>query len=76
MIQNSFLDCFMKGSELMNNDLKFLNTKEVAAALNCSLPTARQIMMRADFPLIRTGRAFKVNEQAFLDWARKRRVQC
>ncbi len=64
----------MKGSELMNNDLKFLNTKEVAAALNCSLPTARQIMMRADFPLIRTGRAFKVNEQAFLDWSRKRRV--
>ena len=56
------------------NDVQFLNTKEVAKALGCSLPTARQIMFRYDFPLIRVGRAMKVEKTAFLDWASKRRV--
>lgn len=54
--------------------IKFLDTKEVAKALGCSLPTARQIMFRYDFPLIRVGRALKVERIAFLDWASKRRV--
>ena len=58
----------------MENSIRFLDTKEVAAALNCSLPTARAIMMRADFPLIRVGKSFKVNEQAFIEWSKKRRV--
>ena len=31
-------------------EIKFMNTKQVAQALGCSMPTARQIMMRADFP--------------------------
>ena len=54
--------------------LRFLNTKEVAEALGCSLPTARQVMLRADFPLIRVGKNFKVSEQAFIDWSGRRRV--
>lgn len=58
----------------MHETIKFLNTKQVAEALGCSLPTARQIMMRADFPLIRAGKNFKVNEQAFLEWSKTRRV--
>ncbi len=58
----------------MTDTMKFLNTKEVADALGCSLPTARQIMMRADFPLIRVGRNLKVYEEAFREWARSRRV--
>ena len=58
----------------MTDTMKFLNTKEVADALGCSLPTARQIMMRADFPLIRVGRNLKVYEEACREWARSRRV--
>ena len=50
----------------MNEKIKFLSTKEVAEALGCSLPTARNIMMRADFPLVRVGKNFKVSEQAFI----------
>ena len=58
----------------MDEKLIFMNTKEVAEALGCSLPTARNIMMRADFPLVRVGKNFKVSEQAFIEWSKKRRV--
>lgn len=55
-------------------EIKFMNTKQVAQALDYSMPTARQIMMRADFPLIRVGKNYKVSEQAFVEWSKKRRV--
>lgn len=55
-------------------ELKFYNTKEVANILGCSLPTARNIMMRADFPLIRVGKNMKVEAQALKEWTCKRRV--
>ncbi|MGO5173998.1 helix-turn-helix domain-containing protein [Ruminococcus sp. LCP21S3_E8] len=58
----------------MDEKIKFLGTKEVSDALGCSLPTARNIMMRADFPLVRVGKNFKVSEQAFIEWSSKRRV--
>ena len=59
----------------MDEKIKFLNTKEVAEALGCSLPTARNIMLKsADCPTIRVGKNLKVNEQAFLEWSKKRRV--
>lgn len=58
----------------MNEVIKFLNTREVANTLGCSLPTARNIMMRADFPLIRVGKNLKVELSAFQEWAKKRRV--
>lgn len=51
----------------MSENIKFLTTKDVANALGCSLPTARNIMMRADFPLLRVGKNFKVSEQAFIE---------
>ena len=57
-----------------NNSITFLDTKEVAKSLGCSLPTARQIMMRYDFPLVRVGRAMKVEKSAFIEWASKRRA--
>lgn len=62
----------LQNTELQNN-LRFLSTKEVAEALGCSLPTARKVMYRADFPLIRVGKNFKVSEQAFIDWSSRRR---
>ena len=58
----------------MEEQIKFLSTKEVAKALGCILPTARNIMMRADFPLVRVGKNFKVSEQAFIEWSKNRRV--
>lgn len=58
----------------MDEQIKFLNTKDVAKALGCSLPTARRIMRRQDFPLIRVGKNMKVSNTAFLKWAETRRV--
>lgn len=58
----------------MDDKVVFLGTKEVAEALGCSLPTARQIMMRYDFPLIRVGRAMKVEKNALLEWASHRHI--
>lgn len=58
----------------MDDQIKFLNTKDVAKALGCSLPTARRIMRRQDFPLIRVGKNMKVSNTAFLKWAEARRV--
>ena len=58
----------------MSEDIKFIGTKEVAQALGCSLPTARNIMLRADFTLIRVGKNLRVEIHAFLNWSQKRRV--
>lgn len=52
----------------------FLGTKEVAEALGCSLPTARQIMKRPDFPLIRCGKNMRVSYDAFMKWAESRHI--
>ena len=50
----------------------FLDTKAVAQYLGCSLPTARQIMYRADFPLIKVGKNLRVERSAHqhgvIDW--------
>ncbi len=51
-----------------------MNTKEVAQALSCSLPTARRIMQREDFPLIRVGKNMKVSPEALREWMKNRRV--
>lgn len=59
---------------VMSDTIKFIGTKEVAEVLGCSLPTARSIMMRGDFPLIRVGKNLKVEINALCEWAKKRRV--
>lgn len=58
----------------MTNNEKpvFYGTKEVAECLGCSIPTARQIMHRADFPLIQVGKNLRVSKTAFLEWSSKR----
>ena len=58
----------------MNEDFQFLTPKDVAKALRCSLPTARSIMHRLDFPLIKHGRKMLVEKTAFFEWAKKRRI--
>lgn len=64
----------MREGGKMSKETNFIGTKEVAKMLDCSLPTARNIMHRTDFPLIRVGKNLKVNEQAFIDWSKNRRM--
>ena len=63
---------YKEKAEVLN--MEFLSSKEVATALKCSLPTARNIMRRPDFPLVRVGKNMRVLKSAFLDWSQKRRV--
>lgn len=57
-----------------NKNITTLGTKEVATALCCSLATARQVMHRRDFPLIKAGRNLRVSLPAFENWLQARRV--
>lgn len=61
--------------ELKPDDLIFYNVKDVARMLRCSLPTAREIMHRPDFPLVGTSRQWRVCKSAFEQWAQKRRAE-
>ena len=60
--------------ECINNDLVFYGTKDVARVLGCSIPTAREIMRRADFPLIMVGKNMKVSKPALEQWTMEKRV--
>lgn len=52
----------------------FYTTKDVARCLGCSIPTARQLFYRADFPTIKVGKNLKVSKDAFEKWASEKRV--
>lgn len=52
----------------------FYGTTDVAKMLNCSVPTAREIMRRADFPLIMVGKSMKVSKVALEQWTMERHV--
>ena len=54
--------------------MQFIGTKEVAALMGCSIPVARQIMRRKDFPLIKCGKNLKVMKSKLIEWASVRRV--
>ena len=43
-------------------------TKEIAKILHCSVPTAREIMRRKDFPLLKIGKNFRVYRYSFIKW--------
>ena len=51
---------------------KMLGTKEVADILKCNLTTAREVMSRADFPLIMVGKNYRVSEKSFAEWVQGR----
>ena len=59
---------------IMEEKDRLIDTKEVAKVLGCSLPTARRIMQREDFPLIRVGKNMKVSPEALREWMKNRRV--
>lgn len=54
-------------------DTVFYSTKDVAKCLGCSIETARSLMYRRDFPLIKVGKNLKVLKTAFEEWASVRR---
>lgn len=54
--------------------VEFYGTKDVARMIGCSVPTAREVMLRPDFPLIKVGRKLLVSRKALEEWASKRRV--
>lgn len=54
-------------------DTVFYGTKDVARCLKCSIETARALMYRKDFPLIKVGKNLKVLKTAFEEWASVRR---
>ena len=55
-------------------ELTFYSTIEVAKMLGCSIPTARQIFHRRDFPALKIGKNFKVEKSAFEKWCTQRRA--
>lgn len=57
-----------------DSGLIFYGTKDVARILQCSVPTAREIMRRQDFPLILVGKNLKVLKSALEQWAMERRA--
>lgn len=74
---------FSKASRFMNkevltiedrNTMRFIGAKEIAQLMGCSVPVARQIMHRPDFPLVKCGKNFRVMISEFTRWASERRV--
>ena len=59
---------------IVDEGMKFIGAKEVAAYMRCSVPVARQIMMRDDFPLIKCGKNLRVMKSEFIKWASQRRI--
>ena len=57
-----------------NSEPVFYGTKEVAKLFRCSIPTAREIMRRADFPLLVFGGKWMVLKSALIKWASEKRI--
>lgn len=58
----------------LDDSMRFIGTKEVAALMGCSIPVARQTMRRKDFPLVMCGKNLKVMKSELIKWASQRRV--
>ena len=61
-------------SATLDDSMRFIGTKEVAALMGCSIPVARQTMRRKDFPLIMCGKNLKVMKCELIKWASQRSV--
>lgn len=56
-----------------DNESGVYDVKGVANYLECSVPVAREIMKRKDFPRLKVGTAHKVSKIALLAWSMVRR---
>ena len=61
-------------SDMNNDEIIFYSTEDVARMMKCSVIAAREIMRRADFPLIMVGKNMKVSKPALEQWTLERRV--
>ncbi len=58
----------------INGEDVVYGTKEVAKFFHCSIPTAREIMRRGDFPLLKLGGKWMVLKSALIKWASEKRI--
>jgi len=68
------MDSTKLNQDLCENTMIFYGTKEIARSFGCSIPLAREIMHRPDFPLVKVGKNLKVYKSAFEKWASERRL--
>ena len=56
-----------------NEDIKFhtMTVDDLAKSLKCCKSYAYKIMKRDDFPSLKLGKEYRVEQQAFIDWYRK-----
>ena len=45
---------------------------DIAKAMDCSVPMARSLFYREDFPGLKIGKNYKVLKSAFLKWCSER----
>ena len=75
--QNNVITAFPPVEETntaSNSEDEIYGTKEVAKFFHCSIPTAREIMRRDDFPLLKLGGKWMVLKSALIKWASEKRI--
>lgn len=58
----------------MSNKIIVYSTADIAKILGCSIPTARQLFKRSDFPALKIGKNYRVEKTAFESWCNGRRI--
>lgn len=61
-------------NELSKPKVKFLTRKDIQKLLKYSEATITALFRREDFPAIVVGKCHVVEESAFIDWCKERRV--
>ena len=61
-------------NENKNEELVFLTPMDAAKIIGCSIPTARKLFYRDDFPAIKVGKNLKVLKSEFIKWCSERRM--
>lgn len=69
-----FVDTTIEANTVTESEPVFYGTKEVANMFRCSIPTAREIMRREDFPLLILGNKWLVLKSALIKWASEKRI--
>ena len=60
--------------EKQAENIVFYDVKDISKMFGCSIPTARELMHRPDFPLIRFGKILRVSKSALEAWAMQKRI--
>lgn len=60
--------------QIKENYPRFLTTKDVMKILKIGNRTCLELFHREDFPCIKIGRAYKITDENFKEYFKKRRV--